>query len=35
VVIWTNGDGSIRGGDGILGTIGGSGMSFLGRDDDG
>jgi len=31
----TNGDGSTRGGDGILGTTGGSGMTSLGKDDDG
>ena len=31
---WTNGDGSTRGGDGILGTTGGSSMISLGRDDD-
>jgi len=30
-----NGDGSTRGGDGILGTIDGKGTSSLGRDDDG
>jgi len=33
--IWTNGDGSTRGGDGTLGTTGGSGMTSLGRDEDG
>ena len=33
--IWTNGDGSTRGGEGTLGTIGGSGMISLGKDDDG
>jgi len=32
---WTNGDGSTRGGDGTLGTTGGSGMTFLDRDNDG
>jgi len=30
-----NGDGFTRGGDGILGTTGGSGMTSFGRDDDG
>jgi len=30
-----NGDGSISGSDGTLGTTGGNGMSSLGRDDDG
>jgi len=29
-----NGDGSTRGGDGILGTTGGNGTTSLGRDDD-
>jgi len=33
--IGTNGDGSTMGGDGTLGTIGGSGMTSLGRDNDG
>ena len=33
--IGTNGDGSTRGGDGTLGTIGGNGMISLGRDDNG
>jgi len=32
VGIWTNGDGFTRGGDG---TTGGSGITFLGRDDEG
>ena len=32
---WTNGDGSTRGGDGTLGTTGGSSMTSLDRDDDG
>jgi len=32
---WTNGDRSTRGGDGTLGTTGGSDMTSLGRDDDG
>ena len=32
---WTKGDGSTRGGDGILGTTGGNGMTSLGKDDDG
>ena len=32
---WTNGDGSTRGGDSTLGTTGGSGMTSLGRNDDG
>jgi len=32
---WTNGDRSTRGGNGILGTTGGNGMTSLGRDDDG
>jgi len=31
----TNGDGSTIGGDGVLGTMGGSGITSLGRDDDG
>jgi len=31
----TNGDGSTRGGDGTLGMIGGSGVTSLGKDDDG
>ena len=31
----TNGDGFTRGGDGTLGMTGGSGMSSLGKDDDG
>jgi len=31
----TNGDGSIRGGDGVLGATGGSSMTSLGKDDDG
>jgi len=35
VGIWTNGDGFMRGGDGTLGTTGGSGMTSLGRDNDG
>jgi len=35
VGIGTNGDGSTRGGDGIFGTTGGSGMTSLGRDDNG
>jgi len=30
-----NGDGSMRGGEGTLGTTGGNVMSFLGNDDDG
>jgi len=30
-----NGDGSMMGGDGVLGTIGGSGTSSLGKDEDG
>jgi len=30
-----NGDGSTRGGDGILGITVGSGMTSLGKDDDG
>jgi len=30
-----NGDRSTRGGDGTIGTIGGNGVTFLGRDDDG
>ena len=33
--IGTNGDGSTRGGDGTLGATGGSGITSLGRDDDG
>jgi len=33
--IWTNGDGFTRGGDGNLGTTGGSSMTSLGKDDDG
>ena len=32
---WTNGNGSTRGGDGILGTTGGSGMTSVGKDNDG
>jgi len=35
VGIGMNGDRSIRGGDGTLGTTGGNGMTPLGRDDDG
>jgi len=35
VGIWMKGDGSTRGGDGILVTTGGSGMTSLDRDDDG
>jgi len=31
---WTKGDGSTRGGDGILGTTGGNGTTSLGKDDD-
>ena len=34
VSVWTNGDGSIRSGDGTLGTTGGNGITSLGRDDD-
>jgi len=33
--IETNGDGSTRGGDGTLGTTGGSSVTSLGRDDNG
>ena len=30
-----NGDGSTRGGDGVLGATGGNGTTSLGRDEDG
>jgi len=33
--IWMKGDGSTRGGDSTLGTIGGNGMTSLGNDNDG